>query len=111
MNPHSAAYSESQSSGEEHEVGPRNLKGALVSPSISSERSQSPLRESRGYRAAEAFLRPSPVYVSGRLVNHVFDLKNCTFTLSVNAKVMTAPDAPTEIFLPDFHFQIGRAHV
>ncbi|KAJ5624146.1 hypothetical protein N7510_000455 [Penicillium lagena] len=104
MNPHSAAYSESQSSGEEYEVGPRNLKGALVSPSITREHSQPPLREKQGYRAAEAFLRPSPVYVSGRMVNHVFDLKNCTFTLSLNAKVPTTPEAPTEIFLPDFHF-------
>ncbi|KAJ5639374.1 glycosyl hydrolase [Penicillium longicatenatum] len=99
LNSHSPAYSESHSSGES-EVGPRNLKGALASPSISSEEPTQP----KGYRAAEAFLRPSPIHVSGTLENHVFDLQNCRFTMSLTAKKATSSDAPTEIYLPDFHF-------
>ncbi|KAG0154128.1 hypothetical protein PDIDSM_1508 [Penicillium digitatum] len=102
--PHSPAYSESQSSGAEPNVGPRNLKGALSTPSISSDRSQPSLREQQGYRAAEAYLRPSPTYVSGKLDSHVFDLKNCAFTLSLTAKGATTATAPTEIYLPEFHF-------
>ena len=62
------------------------------------------VREGQGYRAAEAYLRPNPTYVSGKLDSHVFDLKNCTFTLSLTAKGPTSANAPTEIFLPDFHF-------
>lgn len=34
----------------------------------------------------------------------MFDLKNCTFTLSLTAKGPTTPTAPTEIYLPEFHF-------
>lgn len=100
LNSNSPAYSESHSSGGESGVGPRNLKGALVSPSISSEEPSQP----KGYRAAEAFLRPSPIYVSGTLESHVFDFQNCRFTMSLTAKKATPSDAPTEIYLPDFHF-------
>jgi hypothetical protein len=42
--------------------------------------------------------------VSGRLDAHVFDLKNCTFTMSLTAKGPTTAHAPTEIYLPEFHF-------
>ncbi|KAJ6178822.1 hypothetical protein N7519_009283 [Penicillium mononematosum] len=104
LDPNSPAYSESQSSGAEPNVGPRNLKGALSTPSISSDRSLPSLRQQQGYRAAEAYLRPSPTYVSGKLDSHVFDLKNCVFTLSLTAKGATTATAPTEIYLPDFHF-------
>lgn len=101
--PHSPGYSESHSSGDEPEVGPRNLKGVLTSPSISSGHSQtSP--EPKGYRAAEAYLRPSPVYVNGDLTSHLFDLKSCTFTMTLMSKKPTASDAPTEVYLPAFHF-------
>ncbi|KAJ5334935.1 hypothetical protein N7452_007338 [Penicillium brevicompactum] len=105
-NPHSPAYSESQSSGDEPDVGPGNLKGALVTPSISSDRSKLslPQGQGQGYRAAEAYLRPNPTYVSGKLESHVFDLKTCTFTLLLTAKGPTSATAPTEIYLPDFHF-------
>ncbi|KAJ5692509.1 glycosyl hydrolase [Penicillium macrosclerotiorum] len=101
LNPHSPAYSESHSSGDEPEVGPGNLKGALTSPSISSISSQpSP----KGYRAAEAFVRPSPIYVSGTLDSHGFDLQNCTFSMSLTAKASTPSESPTEIYIPEFHF-------
>ncbi|KAJ5111276.1 glycosyl hydrolase [Penicillium argentinense] len=107
LDPNSPAYSESHSSGEQPEVGPRNLKRALTSPSISSSFSQSP----KGYRAAEAYLRPSPIYVSGRLDHHVFDLQNCTFTMSLTAEAATSTEAPTEIYLPEFHFPEDQTDV
>ncbi|KAJ6024998.1 glycosyl hydrolase [Penicillium herquei] len=107
LNPQSPAYSESYSSGGEPEVDPRNLKGALASPAISSDGPDPP----KGYRAAEAYLRPSPIYVSGTLENHVFDLQNCRFTMSLTATKATAIDAPTEVYLPDFHFPEGEVEV
>lgn len=100
LDPASPAYSESHSNGDQPEVDPRNLKRALTSPSISSTFSQAP----KGYRAAEAYLRPTPIYVSGQLDQHVFDLQNCTFTMSLTAQTATSSDAPTEIYLPEFHF-------
>ncbi|KAL2800773.1 glycoside hydrolase superfamily [Aspergillus keveii] len=82
------------------EISPRNLKDAIKTPSITSEVSQ--LDEDKlGYRAAEAFIRPSPIYSNGLISDHVFDLKNCTFTMSL---IGNPTDAPTEIYLPDFHF-------
>lgn len=42
--------------------------------------------------------------MSGKLDSHVFDLKNCAFTLSLTAKGPTTANAPTEIYLPEFHF-------
>ncbi|CEL07427.1 Putative Glycosyl hydrolase [Aspergillus calidoustus] len=82
------------------EISPRNLKDAIKTPSITSEVSQ--LDEDKlGYRAAEAFIRPSPIYTNGLISDHVFDLKNCTFTMSL---IGNPADVPTEIYLPDFHF-------
>lgn len=107
LNPRSPAYSESHISGEDSQVGPRNLKRALSSPSISSDSPPQP----KGYRAAEAYLRPSPIYVGGTLASHVFDLRNCRFTMNLTAKAATAPDAPTEIYLPEFHFPEGNTVV
>lgn len=42
--------------------------------------------------------------MNGKLDSHVFDLKNCAFTLSLTAKGATTANAPTEIYLPGFHF-------
>ncbi|KAI9927715.1 hypothetical protein ASPWEDRAFT_41813 [Aspergillus wentii DTO 134E9] len=103
FDPHSPAYSESQSNTEGQQVGPGNLKHALQSPSISSDYSQSS-KDKAGYRAAEAYIRPSPIFTNGRVSSYLFDLKNCTFTLSLVAKAGTPQDAPTEIYLPEFHF-------
>jgi hypothetical protein len=69
-----------------------------------------------GHRAAEAFVRPSPVAVAGDIKSYGFDLRSCTFDLVV--KNARAPDgaaaaaedddedenAPTVVFLPDYHF-------
>lgn len=100
LDPTSPDYSESHSNGDQPGVDPRNIKQALTSPSISSSFSQT----AKGYRAAEAYLRPSPIYVSGRLDSYVFDLQNCTFTMSLTASTPTSLNAPTEIYLPEFHF-------
>ncbi|KAJ5475487.1 glycosyl hydrolase [Penicillium diatomitis] len=104
LNPQSPAYSESHSNADEPEVGPRNLKRALTNPSIASVSSQVPKR----YRAAEAYIRPSPIYVSGSLTSHVFDLRNCMFTMTLTTDVATKSDAPTEIYLPEFHFPASK---
>lgn len=78
----------------------------IESPVISPQSShiQSEPEEKPGFRAAEAYIRPSPIYTGGDVLKYDFDLKNCTFTLSLNANKPTAQDAPTEIYLPEFHF-------
>lgn len=111
LDPESPAYSESQSSGEAEQVEPGNLKHAIQSPSISSERPRSSSGERVGFRAAEAWTRPSPIVTNGKISKFVFDLSECTFTMSLAAKARSEPDAPTEIYLPDFHFPTTRTLV
>lgn len=102
--PHSPAYSESQSNQEDNHVGPTNLKSVLRAPSITSECSQS-FQEGVGFRAAEAYIRPSPIVTNGLVANHVFDLRSCTFTMSLAGRGHEmGQDIATEIYLPDFHF-------
>jgi hypothetical protein len=69
-----------------------------------SSRAPSEPESKPGFRAAEAFIRPSAIYTAGDLLKYDFDLRNCTFTLSLAASRPTAQDAPTEIYLPEFHF-------
>lgn len=57
-----------------------------------------------GYRAAEAYVRPAPVAVAGDITHYTFDLKSCTFTLNLRTAKEPGPDAPTEFFLPEYHF-------
>ena len=86
-----------------------------------------------GYRAAEASVRPKPIYTNGKLGAYTFDLRNCVFTLALSCPATEAPaardpkpkasthddasetqpdeGAPTEIFLPEFHFPRDRAQV
>lgn len=64
-----------------------------------------------GYRAAEAFVRPTPMYTHGEVVRFGFDLRNCTFSLSLTASSPTKQEAPTEVFLPDFHFPQSRMSI
>lgn len=64
-----------------------------------------------GFRAGEAFVRPSAIYTAGDLLKSGFDLRNATFTLSLTAPKATSEDAPTEIFLPDFHFPVSETIV
>ena len=94
-------------------VKPENLKASLKTPSISSRLVDSPpeLTNSPGYRAAEAYVRPSPVAAVGHIINYGFDLRNCVFKLRLLATHLESEDTPTEIFLPEFHFPRDKCDV
>lgn len=62
------------------------------------------LNTNPGYRASEAYVRPSPVAVAGNIKHYGFDLKTCTFTLSLYSPKQHSSDAPTVLFLPEIHF-------
>ncbi len=101
----SPAYSYSQSEST-LPVTPATMKDALKSPSISSERTRTPdeLWAKPSFRAAEAYVRPSPIFTNGKLLKYGFDLKNCTFTMSLDAAKPVIEEYPTEIYLPEYHF-------
>lgn len=61
-------------------------------------------KPARASRAAEAFVRPYPAAAHGNIDSYGFDLKNCVFELTVTAADGTPEDAPTEVFLPEYHF-------
>ena len=106
LNRGSASFSASQSSFPPP-VAPSNLDGMLKLPgmklqpqtSIDSVASSNP-----GLRAAEAFVRPSPLATNGSVQKYGFDLRNCVFSFTLTATEPTKQEAPTEIFLPDYHF-------
>ena len=89
-------------------MSPSNLKASLSTPSISSvpptSASKEDLANTPGYRAAEAYVRPSPIATAGKVKSYGFDLRNCLFTFALSAPESTKESAPTEIFLPEFHF-------
>jgi hypothetical protein len=91
---------------DETKVTPSNLQRTITNPSISSELRPSPpeLTATPGYRAAEAFVRPTPTFVAGKVTQYGFDLKKCEFILKLKASAPAKEDAPTIVFLPDFHF-------
>jgi len=64
-----------------------------------------------GFRAAEAFVRPTPICTHGDVIEHGFDLRNCTFTLTLNAPSATSEPAPTEVFLPEYHFPKSHTEI
>lgn len=64
-----------------------------------------------GLRAAEAFIRPTPVAVHGDVSSYGFDLRNCTFKLALCAPSSTSENAPTVCYLPEFHFPSGQTSV
>ncbi|KAL1983127.1 hypothetical protein VTN96DRAFT_457 [Rasamsonia emersonii] len=109
----SPSFSQSQSTTDYGKVEPNNIKTAVESPHMSSGSSKSSpeLVSKPGFRAAEAYIRPSPIYTNGDLLGYGFDLRNCTFTLSLSANGPTAEHAPTEIFLPEFHFPSSQTVV
>lgn len=109
----SPSFSQSQSTTDYGKVEPHNIKNAVESPHMSSGSSNSSpeLASKPGFRAAEAYIRPSPIYTNGDLLRYGFDLRNCTFTLSLSANGPTAEHAPTEIFLPEFHFPSSQTVV
>ncbi|OBT89991.1 hypothetical protein VE02_01613 [Pseudogymnoascus sp. 03VT05] len=93
-------------------INSRNLKDNLKTPSISSVPSNAPeLTAAPGYRAAEAYVRPSPIATAGKLLQSGFDLRNYTFTMRLTADSATAEDNPTEVLLPEFHFPSDKCVV
>lgn len=89
----------------------------LKTPSIVSSRSsREPIRNpiltaTPGFRAAEAYVRPSPIYVCGTLISSGFDLRSCTFNVRLNSESGTTEEVMTEIFLPEYHFPRDRCEV
>ncbi|KAF2085422.1 glycoside hydrolase family 5 protein [Saccharata proteae CBS 121410] len=112
LDPGSPSYSRSQSS-ETLSVDPSNLKTTLSPEQMTSSGSQVPSEnpDKPGFRAAEAYVRPTPIVTHGDIATYGFDLRNCTFSLSLTAPSPTTEDAPTEIFLPDFHFPQSQTEV
>lgn len=109
-NPDSPSYSEGRSSGATS-VDPSMLKRTLSVDQMSTSRASSLKSEGVGLRAAEAYVRPTQVVTHGTVVSHGFDLKNCTFRLTLSAPSSTSEDAPTEVFLPEYHFPQGKTEV
>jgi hypothetical protein len=94
-------------------VNPGNLKTNLKTPSISSKMSDAPpeLTNAPGFRAAEAYVRPSSIATVGKVLNHGFDLRNAIFSLSLHAHEAGSDERPTEIFLPEFHFPKDQCEI
>lgn len=82
-------------------VTPANLRRTMTNASISSTPQPS---GTAGYRAAEAFVRPTPIAVAGTITKHYFDLKRCEFNMTLEAEREADSDAPTTLFLPEYHF-------
>lgn len=84
----------------------RNLKQTLSTPPLSSQKSNAPaeISSNPGFRAAEAYVRPSPIATVGNVLSYGFDLRNCIFTLALECNEAATEDVPTEIFLPEYHF-------
>lgn len=89
-------------------VTPDNLDRAMSSPSISSDPSQNAkdpdLSNAPGFRAAEAYVRPTATVVAGRVLESGFDLRNCEYKLRLDAPKPAKEDAPTIVFVPEYHF-------
>jgi len=98
---------------DESTVNPGNLKAKLKTPSISSKASDAPaeLTTAPGFRAAEAYVRPSPIATVGQVLSFGFDLRNCVFNLRVRADKAGSEDTPTEVFLPEFHFPKDKCEI
>ncbi|KAL5377948.1 hypothetical protein PMIN06_010933 [Paraphaeosphaeria minitans] len=96
----SPSYSRAQSA-ETLRVDPANLGKSLTVDRMSSKTDDGDVR---GLRAAEAFIRPTPFATHGDVTAYGFDLKNATFKLSLSAPSSTPDDAPSVVYLPEFHF-------
>jgi hypothetical protein len=102
---------------DETTIHPTNLKASLKTPSIVSEGPSSgapedpALTATPGYRAAEAYVRPSPMYTIGKIVSYGFDLRYCIFTLRLQSSTAATDSIATEIFLPEVHFPRDRCEV
>ena len=94
-------------------VSPSNLKQTLSKPSMASEPSSedADMKSLLGLRASEAFVRPFPIAIAGDLKDYGFDLRGCVFTMFITATAATSKDAPTEVFLPGYHFPRDHTQV
>nr|KMM69515.1 cytoplasm protein [Coccidioides posadasii RMSCC 3488] len=101
----SPAFSQSRTDSLSGSINPNNVKQALSTPSISvNPASDADPSSQPGYRAAEAYIRPSPVVVHGNLGGYGFNLQNCLFTMSLTSPTPTPENAPTVVYLPEFHY-------
>jgi hypothetical protein len=108
LDPNSPSYSESRSETNAP-VSPSSIKKAL---SVDDMRTPvSPNGAAPGFRAAESYIRPHPTFTHGTITSHGFDLKSCTFHLSLTATSSTPQEFPTEIYLPEWHFPQTPAHL
>jgi hypothetical protein len=109
----SPSFSQSSNSIDNGKITHHNIKNAIETPSISRQSSKvfSEPEGKPGFRAGEAYIRPSAIYTSGDLLAHGFDLKSCKFTLSLYADKPTTQEASTEIYLPEFHFPAAEISV
>ena len=91
-------------------ITPSNIQKTITQEHMSSKNDGDD-GDVRGLRAAEAFIRPTPVAVHGDISSYGFDLKNCTFKLLLSAPSPTAEEYPTVCYLPEFHFPSGQTNV
>ncbi|KAK0625231.1 glycoside hydrolase family 5 protein [Bombardia bombarda] len=91
---------------DDNSITPANIQRTLTNPSITSDgASREPeITASPGYRAAEAYVRPAPITISGFITYYVFDLQTCQFNMTIKAPKVAAPETPTVVFLPEYHF-------
>jgi hypothetical protein len=92
------------------DVDQDNLKRVVSRETMSTDRSA--LQDDvQATRAAEAFVRPSPVYTNGIIIESGFDLAKVTFRLKLAADKATDEAWPTEMFMPPFHFPKAETEV
>jgi hypothetical protein len=94
-------------------VSPANLKQTLSTEDMTLKGAceQSSDADSQCFRAAEAYVRPTPIAAHGDITHYGFDLKNCTFSMALSAPSSTKEEAPTVVFLPAFHFPAASTSV
>lgn len=87
-----------------------SVRKSLNHSDMTRDRELTSVGSSTGNRAAEAFIRPVPARLSGRLVSYGFNISESQFSLSIHATT-TSDTSPTEIFVPLFHFPRDRMNV
>lgn len=109
----SPAFSKSQSSDSGKSVSQRSLKPIISNRSMTSLHSDAPSddADTPGFRAAEAYVRPSPLVTCGNNISSGFDLRNAVFTFELDSPNGTTKDIATDVFLPEFHFPRERTEV
>ncbi|KAK6543230.1 hypothetical protein TWF694_007126 [Orbilia ellipsospora] len=87
-----------------------SVKRILSTEQMSLDRGATSIGSSTGTRAADAFIRPAPVKVAGKITKYSFNLAQSVFSLALDAK-STTELSPTEIFIPLYHFPRDRLDV